>query len=210
MYTKAISAGGHDMVPNPAGSSEPTEDDVVTAVKGVLGGSNPGRNDDVPSLFGIGVWTNTFTKRLIYPSTIAQGSNTIGTWVDDAESELVEVTPVGTENPSSEGWYEVDDTTHTYVATSDASVVANKKYWSSIIDESTWWYDEAFKDIVGGSDRNSFKLDVIFDPKLCGRLTWVGYILDDDTGRLCIKWAEKTKDNNAVIGVDLVINRTMG
>lgn len=47
----------------------------------------------------------------------------------------VEVTPVGTENPSEEGWYEYDSTNDTYVATEDTTVVSGKTYYEKVVSQ---------------------------------------------------------------------------
>lgn len=73
--------GGHTMLPDPTSTPAPDEDDVVNAVNGVLGGVNPGANDDVPSLFGLGTWSNTDTIKLL--TTVAQGDDSVGTWEAD-------------------------------------------------------------------------------------------------------------------------------
>lgn len=81
MYTKAISAGGHDMLPNPSSSVD--ESDVVTAVNSAL--VEGGTNDEVPSLYGIGVWSNTDCIQLM--AEVDTGDTELGTWDDDWESD---------------------------------------------------------------------------------------------------------------------------
>lgn len=81
----AAPASGHTMLPDPTSTPAPDEDDVVNAVNGVLGGVNPGANNNVPSLFGLGTWSNTDTMTLL--TTVAQGDDTVGTWEDDATWE---------------------------------------------------------------------------------------------------------------------------
>lgn len=81
----AAPASGHTMLPDPTSSPAPDEDDVVNAVNGVLGGVNPGANNNVPSLFGLGTWSNTDTMTLL--TTVNQGDDTVGTWEDDATWE---------------------------------------------------------------------------------------------------------------------------
>lgn len=71
--------GGHTMTPTPSSSVD--EDDVVNAINGVLGGSNPGANENVISAFGVGVWANTDTIKLL--TTVAQGDDSVGTWEAD-------------------------------------------------------------------------------------------------------------------------------
>lgn len=75
--------GGHNMIPDPADVPAPDEDDVVNAVQGAL--TEGGTNDDVLSAYGVGVWANTDTIKLL--TTVAQGDDTVGTWEDDATWE---------------------------------------------------------------------------------------------------------------------------
>ena len=42
------------------------------------------------------------------------------------------VTPVGTENPQEEGWYEYDSSTQTYALTTDTTVAAGKTYYERV------------------------------------------------------------------------------
>lgn len=55
------------------------------------------------------------------------GSNVVV--VDIGSGEYVTVTPVGTENPSEEGWYEYDDVEGKYVPTEDTVVDNEKTYY---------------------------------------------------------------------------------
>ena len=43
----------------------------------------------------------------------------------------MKVTPIGTEDPSAQGWYEKSGTT--YVVTSDTSVVSGKDYYTPVL-----------------------------------------------------------------------------
>lgn len=43
------------------------------------------------------------------------------------------VTPVGSENPSSEGWYEYDEEHDNYILTEDTEVVSGKQYYTNVI-----------------------------------------------------------------------------
>lgn len=51
-------------------------------------------------------------------------------YMGETTYEYDEVTPVGTENPSEEGWYEYDDATQQYVLTEDVTVNAGKTYYT--------------------------------------------------------------------------------
>ena len=51
-------------------------------------------------------------------------------YMGETTYEYDEVTPVGTENPSEEGWYEYDDATQQYVLTEDVTVDGSKTYYT--------------------------------------------------------------------------------
>jgi len=63
------------------------------------------------------------------------------------------VSPLGTENPSDEGWYEKDSTTGVYSLTEDTTVVSGKTYYSDYggwqedtdVDSSYKWIDVGYK-----------------------------------------------------------------
>lgn len=179
MYTKAISAGGHDMVPDPAGLNVPTESDVVTAITTVVNANNGGRNDDVASLFGVGVWSNVLTRRVIFTETIAVGATGIGTWIEGEDLEDLKEMTVQ-ERTAKEG-------------------TGTGNYG--------WWFDDAFKSL--GSDY-SIDIDIKFDPAAGDGeiLTLGGYILDDETGAICIKFGNKTTVNTHKVAVDITATRT--
>lgn len=72
----AMPQGGHTMLPTPDASVD--EDDVVSAVNtGLLEG---GANDDIASLYGVGVWANTDCIQLV--AEVDQGDDGLGTWLD--------------------------------------------------------------------------------------------------------------------------------
>ena len=62
-------------------------------------------------------------------TTITEGSTV--TVVAIIGGPYTKVTPVGTENPSEEGWYEYDESTEVYSLTEDTSVVAGKDYFTN-------------------------------------------------------------------------------
>lgn len=51
-------------------------------------------------------------------------------YMGETTYEYDEVTPVGTENPSEEGWYEYDNATQQYVLTEDVTVDGSKTYYT--------------------------------------------------------------------------------
>ena len=68
--------GGHEMLPEPAAGVD--EDDVVSEVNDAL--LEGGINDNVPSLYGMGVWTNTDCIQIM--AEVDQGDDGLGTWLD--------------------------------------------------------------------------------------------------------------------------------
>lgn len=78
--------GGHTMLPTPNANVD--EDDVVSAINtGLLEG---GANDDVASLYGVGVWSNV--KEVAYCVQGAAvdspiGTNGIGDWEDETDHD---------------------------------------------------------------------------------------------------------------------------
>ena len=61
------------------------------------------------------------------------GSNVAIVGIEEEQTVITyeEVTPIGTENPTSEGWYEYDEATTTYVLSEDTSVDTDKTYYES-------------------------------------------------------------------------------
>lgn len=205
--------GGHEMLPDPeaTGSLAPSEETVVSAVN--LAQSN---DDHVASLYGIQQWTNEKTKRFMIEGTATNspiGQTGIGSWISDASSKLVRAVATGTENPQSLGWYEVDETTHLYALTTDTSVYVDpvthiaKKYWTSVIDESTWFYVGAIAEI-DTADSNDIEVAIKYDPSTNEPITLGGYIIDTDTGRICIRFANMIFDTeHAKVGVNITYTR---
>lgn len=157
----ASSATGHAMNPTPASTLD--EDDVVTAVKNVLAGQTPGLNDEVASVFSIGNWSNTMTKKYIVQGVA--GSST----------------PIG---KSGIGKWNVDGS-----------------------DETGWIY---IPELIGiGALDHS--INITYDPSKSGIIMRGGYIVDDVTGKMCIKFANEISEadtHTARIGIEITINRT--
>ena len=86
----AAPVGGHTMSPTPSSSLD--EDDVVDAVIDALT-IDGGENDEVPSLFGMGLWANT--DCIILMAQVDQGDDGLGEWNDDWEEEVT---------PQRSGW----------------------------------------------------------------------------------------------------------
>jgi hypothetical protein len=202
--------GGHLIEPNPTGSPAPNENSVTKKI-------NETTNDTevISSLYGIQQWTNEKTKRFIVEGAASGGrieSNGIGTWIGE-DDEVVEVTPVGTENPSSEGWYDIDTTNHVYQLSTDTSVVANKKYFSQVIDESDWLYLDILTmvdktDTNSGMTSDNIGVGLKFDPATNEPIVLGGYIIDTDTGNICIKFGNTITDTeHARVAIDITYTR---
>ena len=74
--------------------------------------------------------TDAFTtdSRFVEGSGKSYGAGQNVVVVDN--STYAAVTPVGSENPSTEGWYELDSTTGKYVASTDTEVDSGKTYYA--------------------------------------------------------------------------------
>ena len=202
--------GGHEILPSidPLNTEyPPTEEKVVDDVNTAYNNVN---NDKILSLYGAGHWTNVKNFRRIMTGTTpigtaSIGSRGIGTWDDTAR--LIPANPDGTENPQSLGWYELDSTNHIYVLTSDTSVQTTatgyKSYWTTVPTETDWWYDAAF---VAEDDSDDIEVSLKFDPT-GDTVALGGYMLDSNTGRICIKFANSITPSTAKIAVDVVHTR---
>lgn len=196
--------GGHQILPDPDPNfPEPTEAGVVAAVNA----AEP-RSDKISSLFGTQKWSNELTKRFIVVGSANNsviGKTGIGTWYDNAT--ITQVTPTGNENPQSRGWYEIDNTTHNYIATTDTTVVVNKKYFSRVIDESTWLHLDILSQI-DTSNSNDIKVSLCFDPSTNEAIVLRGYMIDTDTGNICIGFANAISDTqHAKVSIDITYTR---
>lgn len=175
-------AGGHTMSPTPGLDS--TETNIVNAVN-----ASQNTNDSVASLYGIRNWSNTMTKRVFYAGTIDRGVNEIGHWPDDTELATLEA----------------------------MSVAQRAEKEGSGTGNYGWWYDESFKNPnvawsgTGDdlSNDNYVDISLKFDPLAGGEpLVLGGYIIDTDTGYMCIKFGNSTSTATHKVAVDLTIIRT--
>lgn len=172
--------GGHEILPNPKDTTNPpTEDRVVTAVNAATA-----TNEQIVSLYGTQNWTNTMTKRVVYNGTIPANATGIGTWIDDDTLEALRAMTVeereDAEGSSGYGWWK------------DSHFLNLDQYESGGTTYTHDDYDLAFK----------------FEPKANGDIiTLGGYILDTETGRLCIKFGNRTTNANNRIAVDVTITR---
>lgn len=92
-----------------------------------------------------------FSDRLQFgtemPSSPVDGQTFL--YLGEDTTNYDEVTPVGTENPSEEGWYEYDSVNDEYVLTSDITVESGKTYYTAsegfvkgviyVYDETNGW-----------------------------------------------------------------------
>ena len=200
--------GGHQILPvmdNPSDPNyPPTEDKVVDAVNTV--GASP-TTDKIASLYGMNKWTNEKTKRLIVKGAAvssAIGHTGIGTWVEDAE--VIEVdSPSG--DPSAQDWYEIDETNHVYTQTTDTSVVTDKRYFSTIVDESDWIYSDLLT-TIDADDSDDITVNLKFDPKTNEPIILGGYMVDTNTGRACVRFGNYILDTeHAVVALDVTYTR---
>lgn len=209
--------GGHLILPSPKSDDpEPTENKVVRAVN-----EASARSDRINSLYGTQRWSNESNKRYIVEGTNGLiGSSGIGTFPEDEEATVTEVTPVGGENPESAGWYEIDFTNEPpiYVLSTDTSVDPDKKYFSEIIDESDWLNLKiltTLENVPDPSDPDSDSMgadnigvQLKFDPRTNEPIVLGGYIIDTDTGNICIKFGNSIEDTeNARVAIDITYTR---
>lgn len=157
--------GGHTMLPTP--SSSVNESAVVSAINTAIT-TDGGANDDVPSLFGVGVWSNEKNVTIeVHGDTTTIDATGIGDWKED--SELV--------NPTAQ-------------------------------DESGWGWVYV-PELIGMGSNHTVDFKLTFDPVACGGpVTLGGYILDDTTGYLCIKFGnEIASPSTAIIGIEVIYKR---
>lgn len=208
--------GGHLIVPSPKSEDPtPTEGRVVRAINEE--GADP-RTDRINSIYGTQRWSNENTKRYIVDGSGGKiGSSGIGTFPDE-EAEVVEVEPTGLEDPSALGWYELDTATHQYVLSQDTLVDMSKRYFSSVIDESDWIYLDILTTIEhipdptnpddSGMSADNISIQLKFDPKTNEPIVLGGYVIDTDTGNMCVKFGNSISDTeNAKVAIDLTYTR---
>lgn len=165
----AAPAGGHTMNPTPSSSVD--EDDVVTAVNTAIS-TDGGANDEVASLYGVGVWSNVKVLTVLvknnssYTGLTATG---LGTWQDP--STLVSPTKA---------------------------------------DEIGWGWVE-IPELVGIGTDNDTTVRITYDSAKCGgALTLGGYIIDDSTGMMCVKFGNEIPSasvSTAVVGIEIYYRR---
>lgn len=136
-----------------------------------------GINDDVVSAWAVGNWSNTMTQRVIYSGTIAVGDTGIGTWLTNDELETLKA---------------VSDLT-----TREAMEVGTGGYG--------WWKDVHF---LGLDSFDDYEIKIKYKLKDTNEvITLGGFILDTDTGCLCIKFGSAIQNAGNVVAVDITITQ---
>ena len=197
-------SSGHEMIlETVAGKSD---QDIVNAING----PTTSADNHVCSAYHIQRWSNGQTKRFMIENTGAVddpiGPTGIGTY--DKTVEVIKAEPVGSEDPSSEGWYEVNPSTHLYELTSDVTVSQDKTYYTTVIDDtilSTWQYLAELENI-DIENSNDIELKFKYDPIINQPIFIRGYLLDTDTNRICIAFANQILQDNldkAKISLDI-------
>ena len=89
----------------------------------------------------------------------------------------------------------------------------DKKYFSQIIDEQDWLPLDILKTInetnpVSGLDSDNLSLSLKFDPATKEPIVLGGYIIDTDTGNICIKFGNSIEDTeHARVAIDITYTR---
>lgn len=136
-----------------------------------------GINDDVVSAWAVGNWSNTMTNRVIYSGTIAVGDTGIGTWLTDAQ-----LTALRAESD---------------ITAREALEVGTGGYG--------WWKDSHF---LGLDAYNDYEIKIKYKLQDTDEvITLGGFILDTDTGCLCIKFGSAIKNAGNVVAVDVTITQ---
>ena len=134
-----------------------------------------GINDDVVSAWAIGTWSNTLTCRVVYSGTIAVGDTGIGTWPTDSQLAVLRA--------------ESDLTVREAMETTGTGGYG-------------WWKDSHF--VIP----NAYDYEIKFKYKLKDDgeiITLGGYILDTETGCMCIKFGSEIINSGNVVAVDVMI-----
>lgn len=137
-----------------------------------------GINDDVVSAWAVGNWSNTMTQRVIYSGTIAVGDTGIGTWVSDSELAALRA--------------ESDLTVREAMETTGTGGYG-------------WWKDSHF---LGLDAYNDYEIKIKYKLQSNDEvITLGGFILDTDTGCLCIKFGSEIQNAGNVVAVDVTITQ---
>ena len=137
-----------------------------------------GINDDVVSAWAVGNWSNTMTYRVMYSGTIAVDDTGIGTWIDDTQLAALKA--------------ESDLTVREAMETTGTGGYG-------------WWKDSHF---LGLDQYNDYEIRIKYKLQDTNEIiTLGGYILDSDTGCLCIKFGSAIKNAGNVVAVDITVTQ---
>ena len=137
-----------------------------------------GINDDVVSAWAVGTWSNTMTNRVIYSGTIAVGDTGIGTWPTDSQLAALRA--------------ESDLTVREAMETTGTGGYG-------------WWKDSHF---LGLDSYNDYEIKIKYKLQSNDEVISLGgFILDTDTGCLCIKFGSAIKNAGNVVAVDVIITQ---
>ena len=150
-------------------------------------------NDHVTSLFGVKIWSNVCQMRFVYTGGL--NTNGIGTWQDDlSELDGLNTAQKDAKEGSDWGWWKISDL---ILNTTDPTAVDTDGQLTYVDPDSI-----NFQPIF----------DVDVDPTTLEAkqtLALGGYIVDTDTGRVCIRTANEIQDiTNVRIGIDVTFMRT--
>ena len=137
-----------------------------------------GINDDVVSAWAMGKWSNTMTNRVIYSGTIAVGDTGIGIW--PTESQLAALR-------------------------AESDLTAREAMETTGTGGYGWWKDSHF---LGLDQFDDYEIKMKY--KLQNNdeiITLGGFILDTDTGCLCIKFGSEIQNAGNVVAVDIIVTQ---
>ena len=74
-------------------------------------------------------------------------------------------------------------------------------------DETDWWQNDGFKNLLAD---DNFEISIKFDPSAADEevLICTGYILDDTTGKICIRFGSAVTKSTHRVAVDITRTRT--
>lgn len=202
--------GGHKILPT-IDSTEtgypPTEEKVVDTINTV---GATATTDKIASLYGMNKWTNKKSIRRVM--TGAQSGSKIsatgiGTWF---EGNVADIDPSTDE---ADWWYDAAFLLpSTYVQTTDTVIVAGKTYYTKDTSTTPPTYTPVSTPDVSQianyyeADTDNIDIKISFDP-IGTPVILRGYILDTDTGKICIGFANSIRTQTARIAVDITYTR---
>ena len=137
-----------------------------------------GINDDVVSAWAVGNWSNTMTNRVIYSGTIAVGDTGIGTWPTDSQLAALRA---------------------------ESDLTAREAMETTGTGGYGWWKDSHF---LGLDQYDDYEIKMKYKLQTNDEIiTLGGFILDTDTGCLCIKFGSAIVNTGNVVAVDITITQ---